>query len=114
MVWIGLFFSFFASQAWAEHRAFLLQISDSQGTPVRQIKSSLDPDQYRGYHPLNQGETITYIDTWMCRGRTGHVPTCPSPRELAASESEDPQVLDTPAPPPAPPADPAAAPISPP
>jgi len=91
----------------AEYRVFLLQISSADGTDVKQIKSTLDPDQYRGYHPLKEGDRIFYTDTWMCRGRTSELPLCPSPRELASEDSENPAsppealgAVETPPPPP--------------
>ncbi len=68
----------------AEYRMFLLQITGSDGKPKAQIRSNLDPDQYRGYYPLKEGETITYTDTWMCWDRTNDKPACPSPRDLAS------------------------------
>jgi hypothetical protein len=70
----------FSLPAGAEYRAFLLQIKGAGGNVERTFKSSLDPDQYQGFFPLEQGENITYIDTWMCQGRTGNFqPICPSP-----------------------------------
>jgi len=103
----------------AEYRMFLLQITSADGTPGAQIPSNLDPDQYRGYHPIKQDEKITYIDTWMCRGNTSEIPACPSPRDPAslttptAAATTTPAVLETP---PAAPAAPAAptAPVKPP
>ena len=101
-----VFFLLISIQAHAEYRAFLLQISNADGTETKQIKSTLDPDQYRGYHTVLDTERIFYIDTWMCRGRTSEQDICPSPRELAveAAETADPAsapaVMDTPAPPP--------------
>lgn len=68
--------------AHAEYRAFLLEVKNPDGAVVKTFKSSLDPDQYRGFYPLQDGESITYIDTWMCRGRTENFqPICASPRE---------------------------------
>lgn len=72
----------FTLSAHAEYRAFMLEVKDSAGLVVRTFKSSLDPDQYRGFYPLKDGESITYIDTWMCQGRTENFqPICASPRE---------------------------------
>ncbi len=75
-------------QAQAEYRMFLLDIRAADGTLIRQELSTLDPDQYPGYHPLKQGEFVTYSDTWMCRGRTSHLPPCKSPRQIAAEAQE--------------------------
>jgi len=60
----------------------MLEIRNTDGTVVKTFKSTLDPDQYRGFYPLQDGEMITYIDTWMCFGRTENFqPICASPRE---------------------------------
>ncbi len=73
----------------AEYRAFLLQIKSPEEETPKLVKSSLDPKQYRGYYPLKSNETITYIDTWRCSGRTGGLlPICKSPKELAAEKAE--------------------------
>lgn len=98
----------------AEYRMFLLQVTSADGTPGAQIPSNLDPDQYRGYHPLKEGETLSYIDTWMCRGRTNEQPPCPSPRDPASlspepTASTPASVVETPAAPPAPAESPAVA-----
>lgn len=104
----AVFFLFMTLEVQAEYRAFLLQISNADGTETKQIKSTLDPDQYRGYYTVKDTERIFYVDTWMCRGRTNDQPVCPSPRELAAETTEasdpaqTPSVTDTPAPPPPP------------
>lgn len=85
--------------AFAEYRAYLLQISKKAApteapaalgeTPPltsRQVISTLDPDQYRGYHPVKDDEIVTYTDTWMCPGRTGHFKEiCPAPQRTPAS-----------------------------
>lgn len=61
----------------AEYRAFELVITDAAGKE-KVVISTLDPEQYKGYHPLNAGETITYRATWMCRGNTsGRQKVCP-------------------------------------
>jgi hypothetical protein len=103
------FFLFTSVPALAEYRMFLLQITSADGTPGAQIKSNLDPDQYQGYHHLQAGEKITYIDTWMCFGRTNEIPACDSPRDPASLSTTSanpnpnpttPAVLETPAAPP--------------
>lgn len=96
------FFLSLSLPALAEYRMLLLQITSADGTPGAQIKSNLDPDQYRGYHPLKTGESITYIDTWMCYGSTNEKPACVSPRDPASlaqqpANSTSPAVLETPA-----------------
>ena len=73
-----------AFHAQAEFRMFLLEVRSADGKLLRQVASNLDPDQYPGYYPLQFGETVSYTETWMCRGRTGEGPNCKSPRQLAA------------------------------
>lgn len=86
----------FLTPAQAEYRVFVLQITktavtspelakDPKAEPapptIRTLISTLDPEQYIGYFPLEEGETIKYTDTWMCTGRTGGFqPTCANPR----------------------------------
>lgn len=55
----------------AEYRAFQLQIKSKTGEVKRTFASTLDPEQYKGYFPVQNDENVTYTDTWMCRGRTG-------------------------------------------
>lgn len=74
--------------SYAEYRAFLLEITEGQDK--RLVKSSLDPEQYRGYYPVSENAQITYIDTWMCYGRTGGVhEICPSPTEIKNRQAQD-------------------------
>lgn len=55
--------------------------TDPQEQDFRLIESTLDPEQYRGYYQIAADETIVYIDTWMCRGRTNHLQSfCPNPK----------------------------------
>ncbi|MEZ0393180.1 MAG: hypothetical protein ACAH59_13245 [Pseudobdellovibrionaceae bacterium] len=82
-------FLLLSQSAPAEYRAFRLQISNADGSESREEISTLDPDQYRGYHTAKQGERIVYTATWMCRGRTSDLPICPNPRELASTETPE-------------------------
>jgi hypothetical protein len=52
-----------STKVWAEYRAFQLEID---GGASRDVISILDQYQYPVYHPLNKGETIKYVDSWMC------------------------------------------------
>jgi hypothetical protein len=94
---------FSLSTARAEYRVFLLKISKTStepntnstaapNAPAESIsfESTLDPEQYRGYYPLAANETITYTDTWRCRGRTDNRPHCPNPRAPAAAAEDAP------------------------
>lgn len=53
----------------AEYRVYKLQVS-KEGNPVREVISTLDHIQYPDYYPLSAGESLTYVDSWMCWGRT--------------------------------------------
>lgn len=82
--------------ALAEYRVFLLEITTPSSDPTqapekRSLASTLDPVQYRGFYPLEPGQTIFYTDTWLCPGRTGGFkPLCPNPRAPAdTSEGQD-------------------------
>ncbi len=69
----------------AEYRVFILQVSKPnpiKGQPplTRTVESNLDPFQYRDYYPVQSDESIEYIDTWMCYGRTDNFQDfCPKP-----------------------------------
>lgn len=73
--------------AQAEYRVFKLQFTNTKTKQVRFIQSTLDPVQYRSiYQPKD--ETITYVQTWRCRGATdGFKPHCQSPEMKAATPS---------------------------
>lgn len=101
---LALFLILFSSlqNTYAEYRAFLLKISqpvennpDNPSPPdaqpaFRLVRSNLDHLQYGQYYPLLPGEKIQYIDTWMCRGRTGGMTlVCKSPREIASEQAAD-------------------------
>ena len=102
---LSLFLIVMSVAAHAEYRVFLLKISKTppppapgapppalgpDGNPIplpesaRFVESTLDPEQYVGYYPLEQGEKIVYVDTWRCFGRTDGKPHCPNPRGPAA------------------------------
>lgn len=96
-----------ADGARAEYRVFRLKIerhppapaktpgseaapADENAEPlVRYVESNLDPEQYRQYHLIRPDETITYVDTWRCYGRTDFKEYCRSPRAPASVEGED-------------------------
>jgi hypothetical protein len=69
----------------AEYRVFNLKISKpspEKGQPAieRFVLSTLDPNQYRDYNPVDSTEQITYTDTWRCYGRTDwYQEYCPKP-----------------------------------
>ena len=78
----------FSGVARAEYRSFLLQIKSADGKETQVVKSTLDPDQYRGYHPTAKTDQIIYLETWKCKGNTANLPICKSPREIAADVAE--------------------------
>lgn len=61
---------FISSFSWAEYRVFKLQITNSKTKQIKQFQSTLDPIQYTNLYPLAQFESITYVQTWRCKGRT--------------------------------------------
>lgn len=68
------------ASAHAEYRVFTLMINNEKTNESRQFDSTLDPDQYQTFFPLKAGETIVYIDTWRCFGRTsGFKQLCAKP-----------------------------------
>ena len=82
------------SASFAEYRVFVLKIaktpSDTQEpASFTLVESTLDPDQYRGYHSVQANETVTYIDTWRCYGRTNGLALCPNPRNPASDSNAE-------------------------
>lgn len=64
----------------AEYRAFILHLFNSEKQQVRLIETTLDPDQYRTLYPLSPHESLTYVETWKCKGRTDFFkPICAKP-----------------------------------
>ena len=64
----------------AEYRVFKLQFTNSKTNQVRQIQSTLDPEQFENVYPPNPNETLTYVQTWRCKGNTNHYQAhCQSP-----------------------------------
>jgi hypothetical protein len=53
-------------QSRAEYRAYELRIEDTEKSKSRTVLTVLDHLQYPQYYPLNKGETIAYVDSWMC------------------------------------------------
>ena len=95
----------FCLNSQAEYRAFRLLITTrapAAATPPvappteapssgREIISTLDPDQYRGYYQVKDNEDITYTQTWMCPGRTANFKDiCPAPATVPVASSEAP------------------------
>jgi hypothetical protein len=69
----------FPALAFAEYRAFELSITNANSGKTRTVLSTLDQYQYPAYHHLANGDTISYVNSWMCYGRTsGFQAICPS------------------------------------
>ncbi len=87
---LSAFFIFLAPVlSHAEYRVFLLKIG-KQGSEqgFRLVESTLDPEQYRSFYPVALDESISYIATWRCYGRTdGMRPHCPNPKGQIPSEA---------------------------
>lgn len=77
----------------AEYRAFVIDIANTKSKIHRQILTTLDPDQYRTVYPLAQDESISYVKTWRCPGRTDFFhPICEAPdRSPATPPSQSPE-----------------------
>ncbi len=86
----------------AEYRVFELEITSyaQESAPApeeigkRVVLSTLDPEQYRGYHTVQPNEKVRYISTWRCKGRTTGKDYCPNPKaktepEVASAPSEN-------------------------
>lgn len=76
----------FSPFAVSDYRAYRLEISKN-GQKVREVVETLDHLQYPEYYPLQTGEEIAYIESWMCFGRFDEFnQPCPNPK------SDSPQV----------------------
>ena len=74
------FILLFSIHVQAEYRVFTLLIENKKTLVNRQIESTLDPEQFITIYPLSPDEKITYVDTWMCKGRTDFLkPHCDKP-----------------------------------
>lgn len=72
----------YAGTAAAEYRVFSLIIVNQKTQSTRQIQSTLDPEQYKNLYPLNVDESIAYVDTWRCKGRTDSFQNhCENPKQ---------------------------------
>ncbi len=83
---IFLFLGITLQNSFAEYRVFVLRITkktppSTAPTEDKTFLSTLDPEQYKSFHPLAADETISYTETWRCYGRTGGgMPFCPNPK----------------------------------
>lgn len=88
-LFVFLVFLTSTSSAFAEYRAFLLEISDPKTDKARQVTSNLDHQQYPTYYVLQPGETIRILDTWMCWERSDHFQEiCAPPKRTTAGKTK--------------------------
>jgi hypothetical protein len=66
-IWTSLFLSLTSLTARAEYRAFELLIENTEKGSSRTVFGTLDHLQYPRIFPLNRGEKISYVGSWMCR-----------------------------------------------
>ncbi len=72
---------------YADYRVFVLHLINEKTNVIRQIQTTLDPEQYETIYPLQIDEKLTYVQTWRCRGRTDFFkPHCDAPSPAGASE----------------------------
>ncbi len=72
----------FSIMACSEYRVFKLQFTNAKTKQSRQIQSTLDPEQFKSVYPLHPDETVTYVQTWRCRGNTDQYKAhCQSPEK---------------------------------
>lgn len=65
-----LFIFLLSLNVFAEYRVFTLMITNTKTGENRQFDSTLDPEQYLTFFTLKADETISYTQTWRCKGRT--------------------------------------------
>lgn len=83
---IGIFIILSTITARAEYRVFTLKITNTKTQVSHTIKSTLDPEQYKSYFPLQYDEQISYVKTWRCQGSTrDFTALCEAPLSLTPS-----------------------------
>lgn len=89
-----LFVFLLSLNAFAEYRVFTLMITNTKTGENRQFDSTLDPEQYLTFFTLKPDETISYTQTWRCKGRTSDFkahcaqPEKREPAQAAATPTE--------------------------
>ena len=82
LIFAGILAGLMSQLAEAEYRAFELSVRNVQTGTERRVASTLDHIQYPEYFPLSLGESVEYVRSWMCWGRTDNFqPICPPPGE---------------------------------
>lgn len=83
-----ILFFLFPLFARAEYRVFSITINNSETQVIRQVETTLDPEQFKTLYPLGRQESIYYVDTWICRGRTNFFkPHCAKPQKVPPPSS---------------------------
>lgn len=90
---IFILLQFKSNFAFAEYRVFVLKITNTKTSEVKTINSTLDPEQYKSFYLIKPEESITYVNTWRCRGATrDYKALCEGPAQLkkkAVESSQD-------------------------
>ena len=68
--WLLFYLTTFSVLAQADYRVFKLQFTNNKTKAVRTMQSTLDPEQYKSVYGDNKDESLTYVQTWRCWGRT--------------------------------------------
>ena len=72
-----------SNTAFAEYRVFVLKITNTKTLEVKTVNSTLDPEQYKSFYLMTPDETITYVNTWRCRGATrDYKALCEGPAQI--------------------------------
>jgi len=76
-MWPAVLISLLTSLAHGEYRIFQLQIENTETGQSREVSSTMDHIQYPQVYPLNKGEVVRYLDSWMCWENTNNFrPAC--------------------------------------
>ena len=68
----------------AEYRVFIIHINNQTNKTQRQVRTTLDPEQFKQIFPLNNTELISYVETWLCKGRTDFFKShCKQPQNIS-------------------------------
>ncbi|AZZ36242.1 hypothetical protein CIK05_05365 [Bdellovibrio sp. qaytius] len=85
---VFLFVFLISTNVFAEYRVFTLMITNSKTGENKQFDSTLDPEQYQTFYSLKADETISYTQTWRCKGRTSDFkPHCMQPAKREPTQA---------------------------
>lgn len=104
--------SFSSALALGEYRAYRLALVHELTKQRRVVVSTLDHLQYSTYYPVAPSETVEYLESWICPGRTADfAQTCPNPAAIVGLSKAQQDSQQTP--PSVPAATPQVAPVAP-